>query len=70
MEAWGVEGPEVNDAPVERQSRPRPSREARIESHRFRQTPSDDRQAELFYASEPFKPSPASIASAEDSLEL
>ena len=41
-----------------------------FESHRFRQTPSDDRQAELFYASEPFKPSPASIASAEDSLEL
>ena len=35
----GFEGPGVNDAPVERQSRPRPSPQARIESHRFRQTP-------------------------------
>ena len=66
----GFEGPGVNDAPVERQSRPRPSREARIESHRFRHTPSDGRQAELFYASEHFRPSPANIASAEDGLEL
>ena len=32
----GFEGPGVNDAPVERQSRPRPSPQARIESHRFR----------------------------------
>ena len=31
-EQRGVEGPGVNEAPVERQSRPRPSREARIES--------------------------------------
>ena len=32
----GFEGPGVNDAPVERQSRPRPSREARIESPMLR----------------------------------
>ena len=35
-EQRGFEGPGVNDAPVERQSRPRPSPQARIESHRFR----------------------------------
>ena len=36
MEAWGVEGPGVNEAPVERQSRPRPSREVRIDSPMLR----------------------------------
>ena len=55
---WSVRaGP---DQAVRRESNPTASAKLRLMTVR----------RSLFYASEPFNPSPASIASAEDSLEL
>ena len=47
--AGGFEGAGVNDSPVGCQSRPRPSPQARIESHRLRHIPHEFIRAVLFF---------------------